>query len=97
VLFKVLERMTPLEIRFFEKIDSELAKVQDFYQKRLKEALDRSTLIKGQLNELEDHRQAFNVWNCPIISSAYADPVMNDRRTKANTSAPLPHVSQSRL
>jgi SPX domain len=61
--------MTPLEIQFFEKMDSELAKVQDFYQKRLKEAQDRSAQIKGQLTELEDHRQAFNVCTCLIISS----------------------------
>ena len=85
--------MTPLEKRFFEKLDSELAKVQDFYQKREKEALDRSTLIKGQLSELEDHRQAFNVCTCLIISSADAD-LVNDRRTKTSASTPLPHVSQ---
>jgi len=62
--------MTPLELQFFQLLDSELNKVQAFYREREKEALVRCALIREQLNGLEDHRKIFHV--CTRISKHFS-------------------------
>ncbi|KIM22136.1 hypothetical protein M408DRAFT_18233 [Serendipita vermifera MAFF 305830] len=61
-LHEVLETMTPLQVQFVQALDMELAKVQNFYREREKDALVRSALIKEQLNDLKDHRRIFHAY-----------------------------------
>lgn len=58
---ELLATLSPLEQEFFEAVDRELIKVENFYREREREALIRSAVIKEQLNELRDHRRIFHV------------------------------------
>ncbi|TRM63672.1 EXS family-domain-containing protein, partial [Schizophyllum amplum] len=58
---ELLPLLSSDELIFFKLLDSELEKVELFYQDREKEMQDRSALLKEQLNELNDHRKLFYV------------------------------------
>jgi hypothetical protein len=57
----ILATLNPVERRFFDDIDIELNKVENFYIEREKEAIIFSSILKEQLQELEDHRRIFHV------------------------------------
>ncbi|KAG8807091.1 hypothetical protein FRC17_004659 [Serendipita sp. 399] len=61
-LAEALAGLTPLEQEFIQALDAELAKVENFYREREKEAIIRSSVIKAQLNELKDHRKIFHAY-----------------------------------
>lgn len=48
------------EAKFFDVLDGELAKVDNFYTDRLKEAVKRSHELRVQLQELAEHRRIFH-------------------------------------
>ncbi|KAM5537632.1 hypothetical protein V8D89_008710 [Ganoderma adspersum] len=58
-LIELLPQLTAVERAFFEKLDSELDKVESFYSQREKDMHHRANLLKEQLQELNDHRRAF--------------------------------------
>lgn len=53
--------MSISERHFFEVLDEELAKVENFYKEREKEYIIQSSVLKEQLRELQDHRKLFHV------------------------------------
>jgi hypothetical protein len=53
--------MSPPQLAFVDKLDSELSKVDSFFIKREAEARARSLRLKEQLGELKDHRRLFHV------------------------------------
>lgn len=53
--------MSPIQLAFIDKLDSELSKVDSFFIKREAEARARSLRLKDQLGELKDHRRLFHV------------------------------------
>ncbi|KAK1235825.1 Xenotropic and polytropic retrovirus receptor 1 [Marasmius sp. AFHP31] len=52
--------LTAEQKKFFEALDVQLAKVEQFYVAREKELRERSTLLQSQLNELRQHRETFH-------------------------------------
>lgn len=68
-LIEVLAELPPLQLQFFEALDRELIKVQNFYREREKDAIIRSAIIREQLNELKDHRRIFHVSELSHIRS----------------------------
>ncbi|KAH9962879.1 SPX domain-containing protein [Russula dissimulans] len=57
---QVLERMSPVQLAFFNKLNAELAKVESFFIEREDEARIRSSQLQEQLDELKDHRRLFH-------------------------------------
>ena len=60
-LAQVLEHMSPVQLEFFNKLNAELSKVESFFLEREAEARARSLQLRGQLEELKDHRHLFHV------------------------------------
>jgi hypothetical protein len=60
-LSQVLETMSRVHLAFFDKLNTELSKVESFFIEREAEARVRSSEIRGQLEELKDHRRLFHV------------------------------------
>jgi hypothetical protein len=52
-----------VERQFFEYLDSQVDKAEQFYQEREKEAVIRSSAIKEQFGELVEHRRVYYVRN----------------------------------
>ena len=69
-LAEVLEPMSPIQLEFFNKFDAELSKVESFFIEREAEARERSIQLRGQLEELQDHRRLFHVNSSFISPSA---------------------------
>lgn len=67
-LAEVLEPMSPIQLEFFNKVNAELSKVESFFIGREAEARERSIQLRGQLEELQDHRRLFHV-NSSFIPS----------------------------
>ncbi|KAI9507586.1 SPX domain-containing protein [Russula earlei] len=59
-LSQVLEHMSPVRLAFFDKLNAELSKVECFFNEREAEARVRSSQLRGQLDELKDHRRLFH-------------------------------------
>ncbi|KAI0052146.1 hypothetical protein FA95DRAFT_59195 [Auriscalpium vulgare] len=59
-LGELLERMSPVQLAFFDVLDKELAKIERFFLAREAEARERSGQLRGQLYELQGHRRAFH-------------------------------------
>ncbi|KIP07309.1 hypothetical protein PHLGIDRAFT_42215, partial [Phlebiopsis gigantea 11061_1 CR5-6] len=57
----LLPMLGRLQKAFFDKLDNELDKVEAFYLEREKEMRARTTTLKAQLQELQDHRRLFHV------------------------------------
>jgi hypothetical protein len=53
--------MSPVQLEFFNKLNSELSKIESFFLEREAEAHARSLQLRGQLEELKDHRRLFHV------------------------------------
>lgn len=53
--------MSPIQLEFFNKLNTELSKVESFFIEREVEARERSMQLRGQLEELKDHRHLFDV------------------------------------
>jgi len=66
-LQQVLEHMSPVQLAFFDKLNAELAKVESFFIEREDEARTRSSQLRGQLDELKDHRRLFHVTGLHIF------------------------------
>ena len=60
--------LTPVQKAFFDKLDSELDKVETFYGKQEKEMKSRVATLKQQLEELKDHRRLYHV-RCFLVTS----------------------------
>jgi hypothetical protein len=60
-LKEILPTLTPTQKKFFDKLDSELGKIESFYLDREKDAHVRSEALRVQLHELRDHRRVFYV------------------------------------
>ena len=60
-LAQVLEPMSPIQLEFFNKLNAELSKVDSFFNEREAEDRARSLQLRGQLEELKDHRRLFHV------------------------------------
>lgn len=73
-LAEVLESMSPIQLEFFNKLNSELSKVESFFIERETEARERSMQLRGQLEELKDHRHLFHVSSSFISSFASFRP-----------------------
>lgn len=58
--------MSPIQLEFFNKLNAELSKVESFFIEREAEARERSTQLRGQLEELKDHRRLFHVSSSSI-------------------------------
>ncbi|KAF8493377.1 SPX domain-containing protein [Russula emetica] len=58
-LAEVLESMSPIQLEFFNKFNAELSKVESFFIEREAEARERTMQLRGQLEELKDHRRLF--------------------------------------
>ncbi len=58
---KFLESITETERKFFDYLDLQIDKVEDFYGERYKEAVLRLAVLKKQFRELADHRMAYHV------------------------------------
>ena len=69
-LAEVLEPMSPIQLEFFNKFNAELSKVESFFIERESEARERSMQLRGQLEELKDHRRLFHVSSLFISSFA---------------------------
>jgi hypothetical protein len=67
-LAEVLEPMSPIQLEFFNKFNAELSKVESFFIQREVEARERSMQLRGQLEELKDHRRLFHVSSSPMSS-----------------------------
>jgi hypothetical protein len=63
-LVELIAELPPLQVQFFEALDRELTKVENFYRERENDAIVRSAIIKEQLDELKDHRKIFHVRDC---------------------------------
>lgn len=48
-------------MRFFDALDEELLKVENFYLEREKDALIFSSMLNEQLRELQSHRKIYHV------------------------------------
>ena len=53
--------MSSLQLEFFNKLNAELSKIESFFIEREAEARVRSLQLRGQLEELKDHRRLFHV------------------------------------
>jgi hypothetical protein len=53
--------MSPVQLEFFNKLNTELSKIESFFIERETEARERSLQLRGQLEELKDHRRLFHV------------------------------------
>jgi hypothetical protein len=69
-LAEVLEPMSPIQLEFFNKFNAELTKVESFFIEREAEARERTVQLRGQLEELKDHRRLFHVSSSFISSFA---------------------------
>ena len=59
-LHKIITQLTtPQELAFLSMIDAQLDKVESFYLAREKEMVARSFVLRNQLEDLKDHRDAF--------------------------------------
>lgn len=56
----LLPLLSPVHKAFFEKLDRELEKVDSFYLEREKEMRTKTSALKAQLKELQDHRRLFH-------------------------------------
>ena len=56
-----LESITETERKFFDYLDLQIDKVEDFYGERYKEAVLRLAALKEQFRELADHHRAYHV------------------------------------
>ncbi|KAI0701367.1 SPX domain-containing protein [Cytidiella melzeri] len=56
----LIPALTRVQKAFFEKLDSELDKVETFYVEREKDMRTRTTVLKSQLHELQEHRRVFH-------------------------------------
>ena len=56
-----LETITEKERKFFDYLDLQIDKVEDFYDERYKEAVLRLAALKEQFQELAEHRTAYYV------------------------------------
>jgi hypothetical protein len=53
--------MSPIQLEFFNKFNAELSKVESFFIEREAEARERTVQLRGQLEELKNHRRLFYV------------------------------------
>jgi hypothetical protein len=53
--------MSPVQLEFFNKLNAELSKIESFFIEKEAEARVRSLQLRGQLEELKDHRRLFHV------------------------------------
>lgn len=60
-MMELLPALTTVQKAFFDKLDSELDKIETFYVEREKEMKTRVTALKQQLQELKDHRRLYHV------------------------------------
>ncbi|KAI0792468.1 SPX domain-containing protein [Abortiporus biennis] len=59
-LAELMPQLTNKQKEFFEKLDSELDKVETFYVEREKEMKSKTHALKMQLHELQEHRKRFH-------------------------------------
>ena len=62
---EVYETLYPLERDFFNSLDSELAKVDQFFVARERDALHNVSALREQMRELKHHRKVFHVGTSP--------------------------------
>jgi hypothetical protein len=62
--------MSPIQLEFFNKLNAELSKVESFFIERETEAREHSLQLRGQLEELKDHRHLYHVSSSFISSFA---------------------------
>ncbi|KAF8306714.1 SPX-domain-containing protein [Clavulina sp. PMI_390] len=84
-LDEVYHALTPVEAHFFEVLDEELYKVENFYLEREKEAMIFSSLLHEQLKELQVHRRIYH-------ASQYASHLWAPLDALATMTKVLPHV-----
>jgi hypothetical protein len=60
-LAEVVESMSPIQLEFINKVNAELSKVESFFIERETEAREHSLQLRGQLEELKDHRHLYHV------------------------------------
>lgn len=53
--------MSPVQLAFFDKLNTELSRVESFFIEKEAEARVRSLQLREQLQELKDHRRLFHV------------------------------------
>jgi xenotropic and polytropic retrovirus receptor 1 len=68
-----MAELPSLQVQFFEALDRELFKVENFYREREKDAIAQSAIIKKQLDELKDHRRTFHVCTLHKAAGAFTD------------------------
>lgn len=90
--------MTPAQLVFMDKLDSELSKVESFFIKRVAESRARSLRLKEQLGELKDHRRLFHVTEFASFRFCAADLFeKQDAYPGAHHNTPLPFLPVHRL
>jgi hypothetical protein len=60
-LHELLAQLSPEEKKLFDMLDAELDRIESFYLMREKETQERSNLLRGQLNELSEHKKVVQV------------------------------------
>jgi SPX domain len=58
---EVYETLAPTERDFFNSLDFELAKVDQFFIARERDALIKVSALRGQMQELKQHHKLFHV------------------------------------
>ena len=58
---RFLESITKTKRKFFDYLDLQIDKVEDFYGERYREAVLRLAALKEQFRELAEHRKAYHV------------------------------------
>jgi xenotropic and polytropic retrovirus receptor 1 len=54
-------QLSPEETKFFDMLDSELDRIESFYVTREKESQERLGMLRGQLNQLNEHKKIVQV------------------------------------
>ncbi|KAI0266051.1 EXS family-domain-containing protein [Gloeopeniophorella convolvens] len=100
-LAQLLEPMPPIQLAFFDKLASELAKIEAFFIARETEARERSRRLRAQLDELKDHRRLFyeahpadhRPWSLPFLPAPGAPAAKRLRRALHHPRGPI-HVDE---
>ncbi|GJE94840.1 SPX and EXS domain-containing protein [Phanerochaete sordida] len=108
----LLPLLSPVHRAFFDKLDRELDKVDSFYLEREKEMRTKTSTLKAQLKELQDHRRLFHElhdtdhsWLPPLIrrkalpavERTLSKPGVHKRKAfKADASSPSPGAGPRR-
>ena len=95
---RFLESITKTKRKFFDYLDLQIDKVEDFYGERYKEAVLRLAALKEQFQKLAEHRMAYHVspiyWGGLIVFNI---PLFQKAQATSKTLPNLPAISAHTL